>query len=218
VKPGPTTRTTRIEAKWREDRLLEEHRQLLEAVSGWDWGKEGMAQMPVEPEPRHGGHEWNFTQYGDELRATLLCTWLLGLGPVTRTWVRAHAAEALLHKEYDPARHLREGGRMMWLVDRAILTALRKKNLLSPGPDLLWAVDRDAAGYCDTDWELCLRHCTFDGAVSRRKVVEGALASARALMGLRPSTLSRSPETVKRLHAAIDRLVASGEITLVRRS
>jgi hypothetical protein len=32
---------------------------------------------------------------------------------------------------------------MMWLVDRAILTALRKKNLLSPGPDLLWAVQRD---------------------------------------------------------------------------
>ncbi|HUT78361.1 MAG TPA: helicase associated domain-containing protein, partial [Polyangia bacterium] len=33
----------RQRAKWREDRLLEEHRQLLEAVPGWDWGPEGMA-------------------------------------------------------------------------------------------------------------------------------------------------------------------------------
>ena len=131
----------RQRAKWREDRLLEEHRQLLEAVPGWDWGEEGMAQMPVEPEPRHGGHEWNYTQYDDGLRATLLCTLLHGRGPMPRAWVRTHAAEGLLHGEYDPARHLREGGRMMWLVDRAIRTALRTKCMVVVGDDHLRVID-----------------------------------------------------------------------------
>lgn len=115
--------------KWREGKLLDEHRELLEVVSGWEWGEEGVAQMPVDEEPSHGGHEWNFIHAGDAYRVMIAHTILLEVGAVPRSKAVRIVVEEMLGGEPLLERHLRSDGRTVWLVERALRHALEQGKL-----------------------------------------------------------------------------------------
>ncbi len=198
--------------KWRKGELLEEHRELLERVRGWDWGREGLAQMPVEKEPRHGNSEWNFIQCGDGYRMEIVSFVLLGEGPLQLGNAVTLAIGKLFTKDLEPERHFREGGRTRWLVKRAIRHGLGKKKLDQPGPGLIRGVDRDAKLYSEDEWTSCIQQCAFFGPVTRGEIVQRTLDSAVDLMGLKLSTVPEKPEALARLQQVIDQMIESGEI------
>ena len=205
----------RQRAKWREGQLLDEHRELLDRVPGWDWGPEGVAQMPEEEEPSYyGGHEWNFINLDDSYRVMILIATLHGEGALPRDKVIPMAIKGAFQNEFVPERHLRKDGRTAWLVERAIRIALRKRELDRPGPGLLRAVQRDAEWYIEDEWEQCIRRRDFSGTVTRDEVVREALKSAVELFGLDLSTVADEPDALPRLHKAIDLMNEAGQISV----
>lgn len=194
----------RQRSKWREGMLLEEHRELLEKVQGWEWGEEGVAQLPKEEEPRHGGHEWNFLVTSDGYRLMIMRACLLGKGAIPREEAIDLIIRGAVHTELKPERHLREGGRMHWLAERTIRLGLRQGFFDSPEPGLVRAIMRDASEYIHEDWERCVEHCDFSGVATRDAVVRRILEKAVELMGLNLSTVEGAPFAMKDIDEVID--------------
>ena len=205
---------SRQRTKWREGQLLDEHRELLDRVPGWDWGQEGVAQMPEEEPSYYGGREWNFIHLIDSYRVMILHAHLLGEGAIPREKAIPMAIKGILGNEFVPDRHLRKGGRTVWLMERTIRIALRKREFDRPGPGLLRAVQRDAEWYMEDDWEQCIRRCYFSGTVTRDEVVRKAFASAVELFGLDLSSVSDEPDALPRFNKAIDLMIEAGQISV----
>ena len=100
-----------------------------------------MAQMPVEEEPCHGGHEWNFIHCGDAYRVMIVESVLEEVGPVSRTKVVRIITEEMLGRVPLLERHLREGGRTVWLVERALRHALEQGKLEQVEDGMIRAVE-----------------------------------------------------------------------------
>lgn len=164
--------------KWRDGKLLEEHRELLEKVPGWKWGEEGVAQVPMEEEPRHGGHEWNFLHTDDGYRVMIVSAVLFGKGPLAYEEAVTLAIQGAFEGEFEPKRHLREGGRSRWLVERAIRHALKKRKLEQPALGTIKSVERDASWYHEEEWETCVRRCALPESIPREDAVERVIACA----------------------------------------
>jgi hypothetical protein len=191
--------------KWREGRLHEEYRELLEALPGWTWGREGMAQMPKEEEPRRGGHEWNFIVTGDDWRTSIVVSTLFGAGAVRRKAAVAELTKEVLGNEFVPERHLLEGGRMNWLMNRTLDEGLRRGNLDQPRSGYIRAVIQDATYLQTDDWKICLKAAGIKGPVDRDELIRLALEQAVEVFGVYRNTL-RNPESLKSLHKAIDEM------------
>lgn len=204
----------RQRAKWREGKLLEEHRELLENLPDWDFGREGPAQMPVEDDPRHGGHEFNFIVSGDGWRLFVVWGEMVGLGATPRSEAVVEMTKRALQNEFTPKRHLREDGRMAWLLNRAFDDGLRKGKFDEPRPGYVRAVIRKASKLSLEDWMLCIDAAKIDTPVPWRKVVDLAVEQAVEILGLRPAS-ARNLEALDSLYQAIDQLVESGKIELL---
>lgn len=183
----------RQRSKWREGKLLGEQRELLENVPGWEWGEEGVAQIPVEEEPRRGGHEWNFLVTRDGYRLMIMSYCLLGKGAVTREEAVDLLIRGAVYTELEPERHLRKGGRMHWLAERTIRIGLRKGLLDEPGNGLVRAIQRNASDYVRDDWKTCLSRCDLSGATDLEEAVQRVLEKAVELMGLDLPTVGDDP-------------------------
>ena len=199
--------------KWREGRLLDEHKELLDAVPSWEWGREGMAQMPEEEEPRRGGHEFNFIVCGDDWRLFLTYGALAGLGAMPRCEAVIEMTKMALQNEFVPERHLREGGRMDWLVNRAFDEGLRRGNLDQPRPDYIRAVIREASALDPDDWLICIRAANIETPIARGEVIRLALGQAVEIFGVSQSTIKK-PYSLEFLHEALDRMIEAGEIEI----
>jgi len=202
--------------KWREGRLHDEQRELLEAVPGWVWGREGIAQMPKEEEPRRGGHEWNFIVCGDDWRTCCTVDVLIGLGPMSRRAAAIALTKAMLGNEFVPERHLRKGSRMSWLVNHTLDEAVRWGNLDEPRPGYVRAVIGEGRALSLDRWKTCIRAAKIESRITRDELIRFALDQAVEVFGVDRYTL-KQPEELVFLHEAIEQMIEAGEIKIENR-
>jgi len=204
----------RQRSKWREGKLLDDHREMLEDLPGWTFGREGVAQMPREPEPRYGGHEWNFTVCGDGWRISHAVTAMIGLGALPRNMAVEIVTRMALGKEFDPEQHLREGSRMSWLVNRTLDEGLRVGKFDEPHPGFIRAVVRDGNGLLPEDWKMVVRVAKIENPIARDELIRLMLDKAVEIFGVDRRTL-KQPGELEFLRDAIEELVEEKEIDIV---
>ncbi|MDD5309533.1 MAG: hypothetical protein PHU25_19625 [Deltaproteobacteria bacterium] len=175
-----------------------------------------LAGMPEEEQPICGGHEWNFLHCGDEYRSWVLFSSLFPLGPLPWDDAVSTAVRLLTASEFNPERHLRREGRMVWLVERALRQSVRSGTFDRPRRGYVRAIERDHRKYLKSDWGACLVFSL--GTEPREEALAFRLAVKWAAenTGLEHKRLRKGDAIYKSLSAALDKAIEKGFVKKLR--